>query len=329
MTDPLLSIIIPHCNHNATLSRLLDSILAQTLKQIEVILVDDCSAKSCDSIVEAYRRKGLSITFIAHHERVYTMKARLTGIMAAKAEIIAFADADDFFWGTDALEYNVLLFLKEKADIVHFRTIIVDANGEFLQYTADSDPFAPRLEGKDIFCSYLKKAPFWASSSLWNKLFSKKLLLENYERAATSLVKCYIEDAYLLILAMYSAKKYIGSTAVGYAYYYEERIAESNGRAIYFYHAIYELLPYLRKKNCPEDLILLCRHILEHQLCYRAGQISIAAVGDKITPLTEEAYARLLTHADEDTLLNVLLLGNRLNAEKILNSLRGVLPKPA
>ena len=111
---PLVSLIIPHYNQQAAMPGLLDSILAQSFKELEVILVDDCSDASCEPLVEAYRSKGLDINLISHNERVYSMKARLAGIQAAQADIIGFAEAGDVLWGTEALEHNVRLFLQEQ-----------------------------------------------------------------------------------------------------------------------------------------------------------------------------------------------------------------------
>lgn len=326
---PTLSIVIPHCNHNEKLPRLLDSILAQQFKELEVILVDDCSTVPCDAIVDAYKTKGLDITLLAHNERIYTMKARLAGIKAARGGIIGFADADDILWGTDALQRNVQLFLQKKPDILHFRTAIMDERGDFFSYTPLADPFAPWLEGRDIFRKYLEAPDFWAASSLWNKFFTKDVLMRSYDKASTSSVLRYIEDCYLLILAMFHAQTYIGSSDVGYGYYYEDRRGtESAERAIYFYHAIQELISYLHAHNCPDRLLALCRHALQQQLCHRAGQMCIAVGKRDGLSISDETYAELLRWTDEDTLLNLLLLANRLNAEKIMGGIAAMFPKP-
>lgn len=325
---PTLSIVIPHYNHNGKLPCLLDSILAQQFKELEVILVDDCSTVPCDTIVDAYKAKGLDIVLLTHNERIYTMKARLAGIRAARGEIIGFADADDVLWGTDALRQNIQLFLQEKPDILHFRTALIDERGAFSSYALLADPFAPRLEGKNIFCNYLESQSFWAVSSLWNKLFTKDVLMRSYDRASTSSVLRHVEDGYLLILAMFHAQIYIGSPDVGYGYYYEDRQAtESAERAIYYYHTIQELTHYLDANQCPHKLIVLCRHVLQQQLCHRAGQMCIALGKQDGLSISDETYAELLRWTDKDTLLNVLLLANRLNAEKIIGCFKAILPK--
>ncbi len=63
---PLLSIIIPHYNMPHVLSTLLDSILIQSLKSLEIIVVDDGSCDSCKDVIEAYQGKNIEVRLIEH-----------------------------------------------------------------------------------------------------------------------------------------------------------------------------------------------------------------------------------------------------------------------
>jgi glycosyltransferase involved in cell wall biosynthesis len=117
---PLVSLIIPHHNHNELLPRLLDSILAQTLHDLEVIVVDDHSERSCADIISDYAVKGLSIQLIRNEIRQYTKNCRIIGVEASRGQVICFADADDVLLGTEVLEYHARLLLREDADIVGF-----------------------------------------------------------------------------------------------------------------------------------------------------------------------------------------------------------------
>ena len=195
---PLLSLIVPNHNHTWRLPRLFDSILAQTFKNLEVILVDDCSDEPCGPLVEAYKNKGLSISLLEYKQRIYTLQARLAGIRAAKADIIGFADADDSLWGTEVLERHIALFQEHKTDILHFRVVFTDREGNFTATAPLSDPFAPLLRGHAILSAYLD-AHVLGASSLWNKLYSRPLCLEIAETAQRTRVLRYVEDVHLLI----------------------------------------------------------------------------------------------------------------------------------
>jgi glycosyltransferase involved in cell wall biosynthesis len=321
---PLLSIIVPHHNHLHCLPRLLDSILAQSFKNLEVILVDDCSDESCGTVVDTYRNKGLDIVLLEHDERIYTMKARLEGIRAARGEIIGFADADDMLWGTEALEKNVEIFLRERPDILHFRTAIIDVDGRFKDYASTTDPWALSLQDSDIFRRHVSSPNFFASSSLWNKFFSREISLTVRKSIGRTSVLRYYEDGYMLILYTFYAKKYIGSRHVAYAYYHneEKKYEQAHERAVHYYHALQELLPYLRARGCPDEDLSRYKDVLLECLCVSVGHMSLAARQREGTSISDEAVERLLEHTDAFTMIKALLLGNARNAEKILCCLK-------
>jgi glycosyltransferase involved in cell wall biosynthesis len=327
---PLLSLIVPHYNHQPSLPRLLDSILAQSFRNLEVILVDDHSDASLRPIVEAYEGRGLDIVLLEHGERIYTLRARLEGMAAAAGEIIGFADADDLLWGTEALEKNVELFLLEKPDILHFRSALVHADGSFRALNRKADSWASFLEGAEIFRAYVSSPNFFPVSSLWNKLFSRKLSLAVRSAIGPTRVLRYVEDYYLLLLFSFLAEKYLGSPHLGYGHYYEDgkKYAQAHERAVYHYYTLLELLPWLRERGCPEEDLSLCGKALLERLCVSAGQMSLAVLEAEGINIPDAAVERLLEHGDAFTLIRTLLLGNALNARKILNrrERKGVFP---
>ena len=315
---PLLSIIIPHRNNGESLPRLLESIERQTFTDLEVLVVDDNSEQSCRPLVDACKGRGLAITLLENTTRIYTMKARLAGIYAAKGAIIGFADADDVLWGEEALERNVRLFYERQADILHFRTALVDATGNFAAYTPEADPRHAQLAGKDILAAHVSSPHFWAASSLWNKLFSRDLCLQAAAIADGTRVKRLIEDIYLLILLMFHAERYVGSPHVGYGHYYVEskKIAQAGEKALYLYHALQELPPYLEKNECPRQTIAWCSHVLRQLLCLAVGHMTMLREWGNGT-VTDAELDSFLVHGDAETLLKALLLGNSLIAVRL------------
>ena len=92
-----LSYIIPFYNGQDTIHHCLDSILAigLDLNELEIIIVDDCSPMSAESIVSDYLVKYRNIRIIQHSENKRQGGAKNTGISLAKGKYIAFADQDD------------------------------------------------------------------------------------------------------------------------------------------------------------------------------------------------------------------------------------------
>ena len=301
----------------ARLPRLLDSILAQSFKDLEVVLVDDNSDESCGPLVENYRQKGLDISLLEQPERVYTLKARLLGIQCARGEIVGFADSDDMLWGTEALEKNIALFRDRQADVLHFRSVLIDKDGCFTRYAPLADPFGLLLEGSDILAGY-GKADFYGVCSLWNKLFSRQLCLRVLPEAEDSRFLLRREDGWLSLLLLCSARRYVGSDYVGYGYFWEEkRHTPQPEKAIAQYRFLLAATELLRRKHVPENTIASIRHNLENTLCGDVGhmcrtlfQLSEAERGEHIAAMRERS--------DYNDLFETLLLANSLNADRLV-----------
>lgn len=91
----LISVIVPVYNVEAFLPRCVDSILAQTYENLEIILVDDGSPDGCGTICDGYAAKDNRVKVI-HKENGGLSSARNAGLEAATGEYIAFVDSDDW-----------------------------------------------------------------------------------------------------------------------------------------------------------------------------------------------------------------------------------------
>ena len=112
-----ISIVVPAYNIAEYLPRCLESILAQTYKNIEVIVVNDGSKDNTEDVIKEYCQKDSRIKLISKINEGVT-KARLTGIKAATGQWLGFVDGDDFI---EPEMYETLLSnaLKYEADISH------------------------------------------------------------------------------------------------------------------------------------------------------------------------------------------------------------------
>lgn len=91
----MISIIVPIYNVEKYLRRCIDSILGQTYRDLEVILVDDGSPDGCGAICDAYAEKDARVTVI-HQKNAGVSAARNAGLACARGEWIGFVDPDDF-----------------------------------------------------------------------------------------------------------------------------------------------------------------------------------------------------------------------------------------
>lgn len=110
-----VSVIIPVYNGEKYLRQCLDSVCMQSLKEIEIICVDDGSTDSSLQILQEYKEKDERVQ-VYHQENKYAGAARNLGKEHATGEYLVFWDCDDFF-ETDALEKMYLQAAKVQADV--------------------------------------------------------------------------------------------------------------------------------------------------------------------------------------------------------------------
>lgn len=111
----MVSVIIPSYNREKTIKRAVESVLNQTYKDIEVIVVDDCSSDKTIEILTSIKDKRFSYYKLDKNSGACV--ARNLGIEKAKGEFIAFQDSDDE-WLSDKLEKQMKAFDNKDIDVV-------------------------------------------------------------------------------------------------------------------------------------------------------------------------------------------------------------------
>ena len=92
---PLISVIVPIYNVEKYLDRCVDSIINQTYKNLEIILVDDGSPDNCPQMCDDYAKKDSRIK-VVHKENGGLSDARNVGMEVATGEYVSFIDSDDY-----------------------------------------------------------------------------------------------------------------------------------------------------------------------------------------------------------------------------------------
>jgi glycosyltransferase involved in cell wall biosynthesis len=114
--DPV-SVIIPNYNRARSISRAIRGVLAQTYREIEVIVVDDGSTDDSVALVEAEAAADPRVRLVRHAGNTGAARARTTGVEAARSELVAFQDSDDQ-WLPDKLEVQMRAFAALPEDYV-------------------------------------------------------------------------------------------------------------------------------------------------------------------------------------------------------------------
>lgn len=179
------SIILPCYNVEKYIRACIDSILQQTYKDFEVILVDDGARDSTPQICDEYAEKDTRVRTI-HKPNGGQADARNIGLEAAQGDYICYVDSDDFLAND-----NVLQLLADKTagnpDIVHYK---------FQEWFESDGHIAPcrfdyRIPTKgrsvaDIYCDLIDKDAYY--NSAWSKIIRRGLLMENEIRFEKGIV---------------------------------------------------------------------------------------------------------------------------------------------
>lgn len=128
MAEPAISVVIPAYNAAWCLGRAIDSVLTQTLRDYELIVVDDGSTDGTARLLEGYRGRLRSLT----QPNGGQSSARNAGIQVARGRYVAFLDSDDW-WSPGKLERQ-LTFMEAHPDVVFCSTSasVVDPDGRVL-----------------------------------------------------------------------------------------------------------------------------------------------------------------------------------------------------
>lgn len=104
---PLISVVIPTCNRPESLKRAIKSVLHQTYKNLEIIVIDDASTENYQKIIKCFDKK--IVTYIKNKTRKGGAYSRNIGIKKTKGKFIAFLDDDDE-WMPKKLEKQMAVF---------------------------------------------------------------------------------------------------------------------------------------------------------------------------------------------------------------------------
>lgn len=167
-TTPLISVIVPIYNVESHLRKCVDSILAQTYKHLEIILVDDGSPDGCSAICDKYTTEDERIRVI-HKENGGVSSARNAGMAVAAGEYIGFADSDDWI-EPDMFERLVGIALKYEADISVCGTFV----GPEQRAEVCPKDSTGQMTGRQAQVFLLRSHPLMPS--LCNKLYRRELI---------------------------------------------------------------------------------------------------------------------------------------------------------
>ena len=175
MENNLVSVIIPIYNVEKYLRQCIDSVLNQTYKNLEVILVDDGSTDSCPIICDEYAEQDSRVKVI-HKKNGGLSDARNSGIRLLTGDYVLFIDSDDFYDDEHAIEKLIKRVCESKAQILNFSYKKYYEGSEKKTPYFDNIPAMPlNLTQKEGQLEYIVGQNLFIASA-WNKMIDKCLL---------------------------------------------------------------------------------------------------------------------------------------------------------
>lgn len=210
----MVSVIIPVYNVEKFLNRCVDSILSQTYKNIEIILVDDGALDSSPQICDEYAHKDTRVN-VVHKQNGGLASARNAGLKVAKGDYILFVDSDDWIKG-NTVEELLNIAIENQVDFVRFIPVSAGypdrPDGTPINFgTEDFMEEGVYNKGKMIKDIYprlfvtpqLTMGPIVAA---WRSLYNRKFLVDN-NLYFDEEVK-YSEDAIFSAKVVYNSNKF-------------------------------------------------------------------------------------------------------------------------
>jgi glycosyltransferase involved in cell wall biosynthesis len=216
--NPLISVIVPVYNVDNYIRRCLESLVNQTYKNLEIIIVNDGSNDNSEQICYEFAEQDTRVKVIKQ-ENGGVSKARNTGLDIAKGEYIGFVDADDF---VDIEMYEILL----KNAVKYSAEISCCPLEKTKTLYPNSDRVPSRqlciLEGIDGIKAFLKQSLL--GFNVVNKLFKKGILTHKFNISLR-----IAEDACFLFESVINSNRIVYTQETTYFYYMRDGSATKSG----------------------------------------------------------------------------------------------------
>ena len=199
--SPKISIISPIYNRGKYLLRFLKSIYYQNFKDIEIILIDDCSSDDTINLIKLYKKFDKRIILIQNKKNFGTFKSRNIGILVSKGEYVILPDPDDIL-AKNSLNTLYSFAKKNDYDMVRFN-LYFGNNHIFMSNTVKKIPSKPIFKPViQTFLYYATGKLFYIDYNVTNKFIKRCSLIIALNILGKEYLNIYMktfEDQLLLI----------------------------------------------------------------------------------------------------------------------------------
>ena len=244
--NPDISVIITVYNQANKFYSALRSVQNQSLKNIEIIIIDDCSLDNTTEIITQYMKEDERIIYLKHESNDGKIKSRSDGVRIAKGKYITIIDGDDSLSNQNILYNSYTIAKMANLDIVQFRfalfnkkiCINLNSNLDYIQNLKNRIIYQPELSQKFIYYSENDLIEGYANRNIVSKLIRNEVFKEILKYIGPKYTEDYILDYEDTIMSVSLFKK-------GNSFYYMQECG--------YYIAKGELVnnyPFIQSKKC-------------------------------------------------------------------------------
>ena len=216
----MISIIVPVYNTSEYLDKCLESLVSQSYKDIEIILIDDHSTDDSAEIMHKWESKDSRIRTIYKTENSGVSDSRNRGLSIANGELIAFADSDDYL-PPDMYQRMTEALTENNADIAVCSITKVYPDKSIDQTVPEIPSCVSREEALSVCMKHIGKGE--NNMYVWNKLY-RRSLFDSIPKFNTQLRYC--EDVVWVTETFCKAERFVFCPSVSY-FYRRQRAANS------------------------------------------------------------------------------------------------------
>lgn len=244
--EPLISVIVPIYNVEDYLKECIESIVNQTYKDLEIILVDDGSVDDSSKICDSYANIDSRI-IVVHKENEGVSVARNVGISIANGEYIQFIDSDDYV-ESDMIKVLYNLIIDNNSDIAICNHYVSIDDQNICEYDDSITIFDKMGAIKELMLGV----------RIWNYVFDKLFKKELFEEVEFSNNKRF-EDTMIMPRLFDKANKSVFYNHP--KYYYRQRkdsyiASHSESLCVEYVDAIEDVIDFVKERFCDLDIYL-------------------------------------------------------------------------
>lgn len=253
---PKISVIIPAYNVEKYVERTLRSLMAQTFKDYEVIIINDGSIDNTEKIIQEALQNANFQWKLINQENQGVSAARNRGIIESKGEYVCFLDGDDYYHPT-FLEKMYNKAKEKNYDLVFCNFSRVDENGKtILEPKQSKKYFGIELTGEEALQLMLKRNLHMCVA---NYICMKKLLSDNnilYTKGCTN-----GEDTEFFMKAFFHAKS-VNSVSETLVYYFQRKDSANKSTSLKVFNSVgtmKRVTKYLERQEADDETLSLIK----------------------------------------------------------------------